>query len=630
MKTESNLYAGWEIISHEWKMRGKMFTELLAVFAIAQLIIALLLTRLIAGNFHFDLAVKYFLGKIALAFYINPQLTIVDFGTYSAAQITGTVAIQKLVYGKILFKFLFAIAISFCTWAALPIVIKFLKKRADSEMQSKHIRGMQLITADELAAQTKKSESFLSFGKIRFPRQYESEHIFIAGKSRVGKSVQIKQLLMQIRAKIFRACIYDFKGEYVELFFDAARDFILNPLDKRGVCWNIFSEIKSKADLNALVDSWIPEASGDEKFWSKAARDVLRGIIAALYAQNKRTNADLWRTLTMPIADIAELLKTTPAGAAGYSYIQDVSGKQAAGVIAVLMSYVSWLEFAQNEKQPGQPEFSTLSFLQSRGFLFITGRPEIEATLRPYVSLFIDLLGRRMLSLPDGEFSDEQKTFFVLDEFGNMQKLPTFKRVLTAAGSKGGTVIIGIQDFAALVKIYGREDAETMYNSCGTNLILNVTDPATARIFSDRFGHYEYEYSQKNYRMSSSDGSDGTTVSKQEKEKSLILPSEIQSLPKLTGYLKIPELNPAKISISVEPLAALKKQSESFIQAAGFDLDDIVDRQATTQAAATAAVITAGGGQKKTETEKKQSAEKMRGDDEQNISVLVDDDLGLI
>ena len=47
MKTESNLYAGWEIVSHEWKMRGKMFTEVFAVFAILQLIVAAALAKLI-------------------------------------------------------------------------------------------------------------------------------------------------------------------------------------------------------------------------------------------------------------------------------------------------------------------------------------------------------------------------------------------------------------------------------------------------------------------------------------------------------------------------------------------------------------------------------------------------------
>lgn len=40
------------------------------------------------------------------------------------------------------------------------------------------------------------------------------------------------------------------------------------------------------------------------------------------------------------------MCQSTTSGRAGYSYIQDASSKQADGVIAVLMSFVSWLEFA--------------------------------------------------------------------------------------------------------------------------------------------------------------------------------------------------------------------------------------------------------------------------------------------
>ena len=623
MKNESsNLFAGWEITSHEMKMRAKFFVELTLLMVSAQVILACLILYKLLSPTHVSIVIKYYFAKIAVMTFNNPMLTIENIGSFSAHQIVANTILREQIYGKVFNTCLLSVALSFIIWVTLPLVLSFLKKRADKEMKSKHLRGMQLITSGELKRELKDKPGTIPLGNLFLPSKYESEHIFIAGKSRVGKSVQIKQQVESIRLKKSRACIYDFKGEYVELFYRPETDFILNPLDARGVCWNIFNEIKTKADLSAVCDSLIPQSSGDDKFWSSAARDVFRGILAVLYQQNKKTNKDIWETVTSPIKEIAALLQSSPAGAAGFSYIQDASGKQAAGVIAVLMSYVSWLEFSQNEPQPGQPEFSTQSFLSSPGgFIFLTGRPEIEATLRPYTGLFVDLLGRRMLSLPDGENNPDQKTYFVLDEFGNLQKLPSIKKILTAAGSKGGCCIIGIQDFAAIVKIYGREDAETIYNSCGTNLILNVTDPATAKIFSERFGHFEYEYSQKNYRMSSSDDSDGTTVSKQEKEKSLILPSQIQSLPKLEGYLKIPEHNPALIQIEIKNYAPVCK---SFIQAAGFNLDEVQDSQAATASRVAVAVVTSNT---TTEEKKKETIEEapelQRQEEEQLIEEVL-------
>jgi len=368
-----------------------------------------------------------------------------------------------------------------------------------------------------------------------------------------------------------RAVIYDFKGEYVEKFFEPSRDYILNPLDQRGADWNIFNDVSSLPDLSAITGSLIPPSSGEERFWNTAADAVLRGIMAALWVQGKRTNRDLWQAVTLPIEAMAELLKTTEAGAAGHSYIQDASSKQASSVIAVLMSYVSWLEFAG-----AGGTFSVRQWLadDSDSFLFLTGRPEVENTLRPYTSLFIDLLGKRFLSLPDGQ----PPIYFILDEFGNMQKLPTVKRLLTAGGSKGATVIIGIQDFAAIEKIYGREDAKTIYNSCGTNLILNVGDPATAKTFSERFGQRQYWDTSETISMGPSDNRDGLNLVRQKHLEDLILPSEILNLSKRTGYLKIPEHNPSLVQIPIAAINQHKGEHPAFIVKPGYSLDDLERR----------------------------------------------------
>ena len=351
------------------------------------------------------------------------------------------------------------------------------------------------IPDKKLADGLKKETGLLPFGNIVLPRRYESEHIFIGGKPRVGKSVMAKQQINAIRAAGHRAAIGDFKGEYTELFYDPDKDFILNPLDTRGVSWNLFDEVSNKADLTALCDSLIPDSSGDDKFWSAGSKAVFRGILAGCYRDGKRTNKDIWEAATASIEEIAELCRSTPSGAAGYTYIQDASSKQAAGIIASLMCYISWLEFAQESN--GQ-KFNIDTFLDSEGgFVFLTGRPEVESTIRPMTALFVDLLCRRILSLPDAEHDLKRKVYIYLDEFGNLQKLNSIIRFATSAGSKGGVLAIAIQDYAAIKRIYGKESAETLFNACGNAAIFNVADPETAAYFSKRFGRREYEYTRQ-------------------------------------------------------------------------------------------------------------------------------------
>src|SRR5208282_4444695 len=111
------------------------------------------------------------------------------------------------------------------------------------------------------------------------------------------------------------------------------------------------------------------------------------------------------------------------------------------------------------------------------GRLFITNYEECKDTLRPILSLFIDLLGRKLLALPD---SFDRRVYFFLDELGTLQRLSTIKDLLILSRKKGGSIFVGIQDFAQLIHIYGPEQSDTMMNGFNNIVILRCTDPATA------------------------------------------------------------------------------------------------------------------------------------------------------
>ena len=59
----------------------------------------------------------------------------------------------------------------------------------------------------------------------------------------------------------------------------------------------------------------------------------------------------------------------------------------------------------------------------------------------------------------------------------------------------------------------------------------------------------------------------------------MILPSEIQMLPKLQFYLKIPEHNPTLIQVSIQEINNRTSQVAAFTMREGLDLDTVVERQ---------------------------------------------------
>jgi len=113
----------------------------------------------------------------------------------------------------------------------------------------------------------------------------------------------------------------------------------------------------------------------------------------------------------------------------------------------------------------------------------LTNYSEISDTIRPILSLLIELAGKRVLSIPDDR---QRRFFFFIDEFGTLNNLPTIPIMLTNGRSKGMSVWIALQDMGQIDKIYGKEISQTIINSCATTFTFAANDPYTAIILSKK------------------------------------------------------------------------------------------------------------------------------------------------
>jgi len=147
----------------------------------------------------FSLGWRWWLGKLVSPLGVNPQFHI--FGdVVSARHLMGNTAVSRIMSGLNI-KFATAFTLSFFVWLAWPILMLKWKKMSVDLTAPEHIRGMQLITADQLRAELKNKPGLLPIGPVFLPRMYEPEHVFIAGKTRVGKTVAIMQMIDSLRAK---------------------------------------------------------------------------------------------------------------------------------------------------------------------------------------------------------------------------------------------------------------------------------------------------------------------------------------------------------------------------------------------------------------------------------------------
>jgi len=456
-------------------------------------------------------------------------------------------------------------------------MIRYIRSKADA-FNKRHIRGPWLVSEKEIRKRIRKDNLIVSIplsDTVGMPVKDEIMNSLVSGAPGVGKTMFLSRVYETIRQRNCKIICHDFKGDYVKRFYDPKRDLIFNPLDERSVQWRVTNEIQNILDLQAVSHSLIPMSFGEGKFWNDGSREVFSGLLRYLYMKNRNRNQDIWQVVSSTDSDIKKMLLEADAKA-GAKYIEDASSKQALGILATMMQYVSCFEYLPDDHD--ENTFSLSGWLTDNkgGAIFITNYADCQDILRPILSLMIDLLARRLLSLPDNL---DNRVFFLLDEFPELQSLSSIERLLTTARSKGGSVWIGIQDISQVKKRYGQEGAQTILNCCGTSVIFRSPDPDTGEYFSRRIGECEYEKYASNFSISPEDMGDRQQMTLHNIKERLVSPAEIQHMQNLESYVSMVGRDVFKCKIRFKPYAP---RCESFILRSGMNVEAWLPIQAKT------------------------------------------------
>jgi type IV secretory pathway TraG/TraD family ATPase VirD4 len=155
-----------------------------------------------------------------------------------------------------------------------------------------------------------------------------------------------------------------------------------------------------------------------------------------------------------------------------------------------------------------------------------------------------------------------------LDEFPTLN-VPSIVRYPAEARSQGFCALLGFQSYSQIVKTYGEESAKTIIGSCGTKVLFDPGEFASAEIFSKMLGDIDVEITQKSTSSSSGGGSGsrGSSTTKVLQQRPLISPTEFLKLPRgeaivlNPGYSSDKESNiPLRVKFKVSPAVVKERQ----------------------------------------------------------------------
>lgn len=522
----------------------------------------------------------------------------------------------------------------------IAVVFAIIGKKS---RETKHTRGAQLLEPKELTKAIKRhnkkqrAKVEYSLAGIPYPYQAEYKHTQFPGSTGTGKSVLTKKLIQQARQNGDGGVIYAYTPDQVQEFYDETSDIILNPFDARCAPYSIFNDVESRPHLDMIMSALIPDpAKGADPFWNQGARTLAAESAWKVREAYRRhalkngeeefhvpTQALTQRLLKTDLTDLAIMIRNSPAAA----IVDPDKPGTATSLRAILSTYLDCLKYLPDQTAG----FSIRDWMKNRkpgSFLFITSRADMHESLKPLITLWVDLTINALMSSVENR---DRHFWLFFDEVPTLQKLPSLINGMAVSRNFGGCFVIGYQGPYDLVELYGDAGAKRIWNLCNTRFILNMPDFDNARWAANNFGKTEAEDVQINRTFGAHDVRDGVSQNHKTELSELVLPSEIMELPDLTGYLRYPKGFPAtKVSY---PYFQLPKRAESFIPLEDSELlgsqesielpplheDEFADQSSSGD------TVEKKETKKKKTTPKSDSDKKMKGPDKDNVVSLFDE-----
>jgi type IV secretory pathway TraG/TraD family ATPase VirD4 len=176
-----------------------------------------------------------------------------------------------------------------------------------------------------------------------------------------------------------------------------------------------------------------------------------------------------------------------------------------------------------------------------RGVLFLPYKAGEIAALSSIISAWLRLA---IFEAMDGAERD-QRLWFVVDELDALGQIDGLKDALARLRKFGGRCILGFQSIAQVSATYGKGNSESIVENCGNTLILRCSASehgGTAEFASRLIGQREVVHVQRSRTRNPTQFLSSVTLTEQLRTEPAVLPSQIERLEDLTGYLKLASL----------------------------------------------------------------------------------------
>jgi type IV conjugative transfer system coupling protein TraD len=409
------------------------------------------------------------------------------------------------------------------------------------ESEDEYISGMLLTDKPAEVNQLLRKNGELSdlrVGDLHMVKMAEVMNFLMHGTIGVGKSTLIRWLLDFIRKRGDRAIIYDSGCTFTETHYNPATDFILNAHDERCANWQMWGECVDAVDYDNMATSLIPVEGESDPFWVSSSRTIFADLAIRMSADPERSIEKFLKTLlSLSMKSLRDYLANTPSA----NLVEEKIEKTAISIRSVVTNYAKSLRYLQGLDDGVKPPFTIRNWMTKEehdsSWLFISTQARHRKSVRPLTSLWVSLATMILQSM--GENSD-RRVWFIIDETPSLQRIPELAETLAEARKFGGCFVLGMQNMAQLIHVYGRELAKSIFDLMNTRMYGRSPSAEMAKVVEEELGNQRKRKIREQNSYGLDQVRDGVSLGKDEVNNPIVDYEQVMRLPNLSFYVRLP------------------------------------------------------------------------------------------
>lgn len=307
--------------------------------------------------------------------------------------------------------------------------------------------------------------------------------------------------------------------------------------------YNPLMHISSEIDVDVIANTIVKGQKtdgGSDPFWDDSAEMLLKSLIYFLMAtrpeeeQNLESCAELVRAANTNggsnlLTDLISKLPYDHPARMNYKSIEIAPEKTYSSILSTLQSKLGKFDSKEIAELTSTDTINFEDLGNEKTALYVISS-DTHGAYDFLLTIFFSQMIQQLYDFADNNGGKlKVPTYFILDEFANIGKIPDFDKKISTSRSRRISFSVILQNLDQLEAIY-EKSYETIIGNCDTHLFLGSNSQKTVEYFSKALGEKTISHSSRSVSRDKQRHKTGTSDSDQIMARALMTPDELRRM----------------------------------------------------------------------------------------------------